>query len=87
MGKRRLVAGRSFILAVADAIGLGLLWYEIFHLSSPDIAASFIGWKPSTFQFEIGMANIAFGFAGCVAFRASRGFKAATVGSRNLFAR
>jgi hypothetical protein len=60
-------------------IGLGGLWAGFFHLAYPDVAAKFIGWKDSPFQFEVGMADLAFGVAGCIAFRASYGFKAATV--------
>jgi len=43
------------------------------------LAARFIGWQDSPFQFEVGVADLAIGVAGCAAFGADLGFKAATV--------
>lgn len=60
-------------------IGIGGLWSAFFHLAYPEMTARFIGWENSPFQFEVGMADLAFGVAGCAAFRASFGFRAATV--------
>ena len=60
-------------------IGVGGLWSGFFHLAFPELTARFIGWQDSPFQFEVGMADLAFGVAGCAAFRTSYGFRAATV--------
>lgn len=60
-------------------VGLGGLWAGIAHVAYPKVAASYIGWATSPFQFEVGMADIAMGVAGVLAFRASWGFRAATV--------
>ncbi|MGB7495597.1 MAG: DUF6790 family protein [Candidatus Acidiferrum sp.] len=60
-------------------IGIGTLWGAFYHLAFPGFAAHFIGWADSPFQFEVGMADLAIGVAGCIAFRASYGFQAATV--------
>jgi hypothetical protein len=59
--------------------GVDGLWSGFFHIAYPEHAAYFIGWQDSPFQFEVGMADLAFGVAGCAAFRASHGFKAPTV--------
>ncbi|QBR71123.1 hypothetical protein CU048_07310 [Beijerinckiaceae bacterium] len=77
--RRRPAAARILSWLLLLPIGLGGLWAGFFHIAYPDVAAKFIGWKDSPFQFEVGMADLAFGVAGCVAFRASYGFKAATV--------
>jgi hypothetical protein len=60
-------------------IGVGGLWSGFFHTVYPELAARFIGWQDSPFQFEVGMADLAFGITGCIAFWAGQGFRAATV--------
>ena len=37
------------------------LWAAVFHLFFPEVAAADIGWEPSPFQFEVGMADLAMG--------------------------
>lgn len=56
-----------------------------FHIAYPELAAHFIDWEDSPFQFEVGMADLAFGVAGCAAFRASHGFKAPLFWSTRFF--
>jgi hypothetical protein len=77
--RRRPVAKTFLSWLLLLPIGLGGLWAAFFHLNYPVLAAKFIGWQDSPFQFEVGMADLAFGVAGCIAFRASYGFRAATV--------
>jgi len=60
-------------------IGIGTLWAAVFHLAFPTLAAHYIGWQPSPFQFEVGTADLSFGILGVVAFWSSMGFKTATV--------
>jgi hypothetical protein len=60
-------------------IGVSGIWAAIFHLFFPDVAAADIGWEPSPFQFEVGMADLAMGVAACVSFWRSLEFKAAVV--------
>ena len=55
------------------------LWAAVFHLFFPEIAAADIGWEPSPFQFEVGMADLAIGATACVSFWRSLEFKAAVV--------
>src|SRR5271156_2183526 len=85
LDRRRPVADRYLRWLLLLPIGLGGLWSGIFHVAFPEIAAHFIGWQNSPFQFEVGMADLAFGVAGCIAFRASYGFKAATVVVNAIF--
>ncbi len=60
------------------AVGLFGIWGFIMHCGFPDMAASFIGWKNSPFQWEVGVANLAFGVCGLFACRASVGFQKST---------
>jgi hypothetical protein len=60
-------------------IGVTGLWAAVFHLFFPEIAAADIGWEPSPFQFEVGMADLAIGATACVSFWRSLDFRAAVV--------
>ncbi|MEJ0052074.1 MAG: DUF6790 family protein [Methylovirgula sp.] len=60
-------------------IGLTGLWAGVFHIFFAKTAAAFIGWKTSPFQFEVGIADLAFGATACLAFWRSLEFKAAAV--------
>ncbi|MEO8714021.1 MAG: DUF6790 family protein [Acetobacteraceae bacterium] len=60
-------------------IGVTFLWAAFYHLVLPDQAAGYIGWQPSPFQFEVGMADLAMGVTSCIAFAGSLSFKAAVV--------
>jgi hypothetical protein len=60
-------------------IGVTGLWAAVFHLFFPQIAAADIGWEPSPFQFEVGVADLAIGATACVSFWRSLEFKAAAV--------
>ncbi|AXA33438.1 DUF6790 family protein [Francisella adeliensis] len=61
------------------AVGMFGIWGFIMHCWFPNIAAGFIGWKNSPFQWEVGVANLAFGLAGLFACKASIGFQKSTV--------
>lgn len=71
------VADRLLSWLLLLPIGLGGLWSAFFHLFRPALAANAIGWADSPFQFEVGMADLALGVAGCFAVYASFGFRAA----------
>jgi len=59
-------------------VGLVSLWAFLGHVFFPGSSAASIGWAPSPFQFEVGMANLGIGLAGVIgAFRGSPGFRAA----------
>jgi hypothetical protein len=66
-------------------IGVTGLWAAIFHLFFPEIAAADIGWEPSPFQFEVGMADLAMGVAACVSFWRGLDFKTAVVVINAIF--
>lgn len=55
-------------------VGLMSLWGALGHVAFPQIAAAAIGWAPSPFQYEVGVANLGIGLAGLYA--AFRGFEA-----------
>lgn len=48
-------------------VGVGGVWGGIGHVFFADKVAASIGWAPSPFQFEVGMANFGFGIAGLFA--------------------
>ena len=66
-------------------IGVSGLWAAVFHLFFPEMAAADIGWEPSPFQFEVGMADLAMGATACVSFWRSLDFKAAAVMVNAIF--
>ena len=67
----------SWLLLVA--VGANMLWAGLFHLFLPKIAAAFIGWQVSPFQFEIGVADTAMGVVAVVSFWRGLEYKAAVV--------
>ena len=73
------IADRLLAWILLLPIGVTGLWAAIFHLFFPEIAAADIGWDPSPFQFEVGMADLAIGATACVSFWRSLDFKAAVV--------
>lgn len=44
-------------------LGLTSLWAAFGHVFFPELAARAIGWQPSPFQFEVGVANLGIGLA------------------------
>jgi hypothetical protein len=73
------IADRLLAWILLLPIGVTGLWAAVFHLFFPEIAAADIGWEPSPFQFEVGMADLAMGAAACISFWRSLDFKAAVV--------
>ncbi len=55
-------------------LGLQGLWAFLGHVFFPDEAARSIGWAPSPFQYEVGVANLGLGLASLYA--AFKGFEA-----------
>ena len=66
-------------------LGMSGLWGAFFHLGFPTVSAAYIGWAPSPFQFEVGIANLAIGITCCLAFRASLPFKTAAVSASGIW--
>jgi hypothetical protein len=73
------IAERLLAWILLLPIGVTGLWAAVFHLFFPDVAAADIGWEPSPFQFEVGMADLAMGAAACMSFWRNLDFKAAVV--------
>ncbi|MCX5519957.1 hypothetical protein OSH10_16060 [Kaistia defluvii] len=61
------------------SIGVTSVWAGLYHVFAPETAAAFIGWQVSPFQFEVGIADIALGVIGIVAFWQTLAFKAAVI--------
>jgi hypothetical protein len=66
-------------------VGISGLWAAIFHLFFPGVSAENIGWQPSPFQFEVGMADLAIGATAVASFWCSLPFKAASVWASSIF--
>lgn len=60
-------------------LGVTGIYAAILHGFFGSMAAANIGWLPSPFQTEVAMANLGFGLIGILSFRASYGFRLATV--------
>lgn len=73
----------SYILLFC--IGIYFLYNFIIHTVYAEMAATFIGWENSPFQYEVGFACLGFGVVGVLAFRGSLGFRAASVIAPALF--
>ncbi|HZU88573.1 MAG TPA: DUF6790 family protein [Stellaceae bacterium] len=82
---REAAAERFLSWVLLLPIGVAGLWAALFHLFFPDLAAAHIGWAPSPFQFEVGVADLAIGITACLAFRRDLGFKAAAVSAASVF--
>lgn len=61
------------------ALGCTGLYAAFMHAVFPIYTAAGIGWASSPFQFEVAMANLAFGILGILSFKANYGFRLATV--------
>ena len=60
-------------------LGVTSLYAFVMHAFFPVYTAAIIGWANSSFQFEVGMANLGLGLIAVLSFRATYGFRLATV--------
>lgn len=60
-------------------LGFTAIYAFTMHAFFSLIAASTIGWISTPFQYEVAVANLAIGFLAIMSFRASYGFRLATV--------
>ncbi|MEJ6539454.1 MAG: hypothetical protein QNL94_03600 [Halioglobus sp.] len=67
------------------SIGISYLYNFIMHVFFAEMAATFIGWENSPFQYEVGFASLGFGIVGLIAFRQTLAFRAAAVIGPSLF--
>lgn len=68
---------RRWLAWTVLAIGVDGLWAGFFHVFFPGVASAQIGWQPSPFEFEIGVADMAMGAVAVVAFWRSASFQSA----------
>jgi hypothetical protein len=52
---------------VLFSIGFSFLYNAVFHMFFGKVAAAFIGWADSPFQFEVGTASLGFAIMGFIA--------------------
>jgi hypothetical protein len=78
-------AERTLAWILLLAVGGSGLWAGFFHVAFPAVSARMIGWEPSPFQFEVGMADLAIGATAVVSFWRGLGFKAAVVVVNAIF--
>lgn len=61
------------------ALGFTGIYTFVMHAFYAEYTAATIGWAVSPFQYEVAMADLALGLLGVFSFRASYGFRLATV--------
>ncbi len=61
------------------SIGCSFFYNFVMHVFFADMAAHFIGWANSPFQYEVGFASLGFALVGFFAFRGSPGFRMAAI--------
>ena len=79
------VAERFLSWILLLPVGAGGLWAALFHIVLPERTAALIGWQTSPFQFQLGVADLAIGATGCLAFGRSLGFKAAAAIAASVY--
>lgn len=60
-------------------LGITGIYTFLMHGFFPEYTAATIGWPNSPFQYEVAIADLAFGLLGILSFRANYGFRLATV--------
>jgi Family of unknown function (DUF6790) len=82
LGKRPVSASRCaevlLLYLLVFFAGLGGLMAFLGHTFKAREIALKIGWQPSPFQFEVAVANLAFGILGIMCIWQRRGFRTAT---------
>lgn len=61
------------------SIGCSFLYNFVMHVFFANMAAHFIGWANSPFQYEVGFASLGFALVGFFAFRGGPGFRTAAI--------
>jgi hypothetical protein len=65
---KRQVIEAFFSYFLLFSMGLSFLYNFILHVFFAEMAASFIGWANSPFQYEVGFASLGFAVVGMMAF-------------------
>ena len=66
-------------------LGMTGIYAFVMHVFYPEIADATIGWVPSPFEYEVGVADLALGVVAVLSFNASFGFRLATVIANSIF--
>jgi hypothetical protein len=82
---RPVIVDKLLSWYVFFTIGVMYLVNFIFHVFFGQMAATFIGWADSPFQFEVGTASLGFAIAGFVAAFASFGRRLVAVIGPSIF--
>ena len=82
---RQQIIEAFFSYFLLFSIGISFLYNFIFHVFFAEMAASFIGWENSPFQYEVGYASLGFAIVGIIAFKQSLGFRVAAVIGPSFF--
>src|SRR5687768_9639230 len=84
---RKMLPDAEIIFRWMSLFPLGLtgIYTFILHVFFSEISAKAIGWQPSPFQFEVGMADLTIGILGVLAFNANYGFRLATTIAATIF--
>jgi len=67
------------------AIGVSFLYNFVMHVFFADMAAQFIGWRNSPFQYEVGYASLGFSAVAIAAHRSTYEFRIAAILGPSLF--
>jgi hypothetical protein len=67
------------------SVGVSFGYNFVVHVFFGDMTARFIGWEPSPFQTEVGMASLGYAVVGLLAFRGGFGLRAAAVVGPGIF--
>lgn len=82
---RQQVVEALFGYFLLFGIGFAYLYNFVMHVFFAEMAAAFIGWANSPFQYEVGFASLGFGVVGVLAFKQGLAFRAAAVIGPALF--
>jgi hypothetical protein len=80
-----VVVEEVFAYFLLCSVGVSFFYNFVVHVFFGDMAAAFIGWEPSPFQTEVGMASLGYAVVGLLAFRGSFGLRAAAVVGPAIF--
>ena len=83
--QKKQVVEALFAYFLLFSIGISYLYNFVMHVFFAEMAAAFIGWANSPFQYEVGFASLGFGITGLIAFRQNLAFRAATVIGPSFF--
>src|SRR3990167_8289065 len=66
-------------------LGVTMIYAFVIHVFYPEMSVTSIGWQPSPFQYEVGIADLALGVIAILSFNATYGFRLATVLASMIF--